>query len=300
MTLLRDIQNAAIESESDLSTLLRKCAVLGARLGNEDFKRWVSWELNGYTSLEDLPEYRKLSVQSKGHFAGPGGSALKNADIPLSCVPERFREGLKRAHLTESVAALSNLVRSTQDGAAMVPWNPDLVAFVGQNIYQYMNCVQAWKVIPINAVVSALDSVRNRVLNFSLEIEAESPDAGEAAPRSNPVPQERVNQIFNTVITGNVQNVASGGSDFRQTANYTDVTSDALFTSLLEAVKSSSADKALVASTAQAIEDLKASRATGRFREQYLKFVGMIADHMQVLGPVVGPFLPALAGIAGS
>lgn len=56
--------------------------------------------------------------------------------------------------------------------------------------------MQAWKVIPIGAVVGVLDAVRNRVLNFVLEIEAEEPSAGEASINSNPLPQERIQQIF--------------------------------------------------------------------------------------------------------
>ena len=48
MSLLREIQEAAIDGSIDLPTLLRKCKVLAARLGNDDFTDWVDAELNGY------------------------------------------------------------------------------------------------------------------------------------------------------------------------------------------------------------------------------------------------------------
>ena len=86
MTLLRDIQDAAIDTNSDISFLLRKCKVLAARLGNSEFKNWVDQELNGYKNLESLPDYRFFYGRSKGHFSGPYGSGIKNADIPLSCI----------------------------------------------------------------------------------------------------------------------------------------------------------------------------------------------------------------------
>ncbi len=35
MTLLEDIQNAAIDAENDLGTLRRKCKLLAARLGSQ-------------------------------------------------------------------------------------------------------------------------------------------------------------------------------------------------------------------------------------------------------------------------
>src|SRR6476661_873539 len=132
-----------------------------------------------------------------------------------SHVPEKFREQLSTSHMMEPVVSLEALVESSDGGAAQVPWNPDLVAYVGQNIYQGMNCMQAWKVIPITSVIAALDAVRNRILSFVLEIEARAPDAGEAPANSNPLPPEQVHQIFNTYISGNVQNVATGGRDFK-------------------------------------------------------------------------------------
>jgi len=52
VSLLREIQEAAIDSRVELTTLLRKCKVLAARLGNVEFKEWVEQELNGYKSKE--------------------------------------------------------------------------------------------------------------------------------------------------------------------------------------------------------------------------------------------------------
>ena len=39
MSLLREIQDAAVDSDVELATLLRKCKVLGARLGNSEILR---------------------------------------------------------------------------------------------------------------------------------------------------------------------------------------------------------------------------------------------------------------------
>lgn len=80
-----------------------------------------------------------------------------------------------------------------------------------------MNCLSAWQVIPRGAIVGILDTVRTRILNFVLEIEAEAPDAGEAAPGQHPVSQERINHVFHTEIYGNVGNIATGSTGFSQT-----------------------------------------------------------------------------------
>ncbi len=216
MSLLRDIQNAALDSKVHLPDLLRKCKVLATRLGNQDFKNWVDAELNGYGEKENLPSYRSFRVESQGNFAGVWGSGLNHAPIPLSCLPERFREMLFTHHSREPISALADVVSKEGSGPFRVPWPADLVAYVGQDIYENMNCLSAWQVVPRGAIVGILDTVRTRILNLVLEIESEAPDAGEAAPGVHPVPKERVNQVFHTEIYGSVGNLAAGSEGFSQ------------------------------------------------------------------------------------
>ena len=296
MSLLREIQDAAIDSNTDLAVLLRKCKVLAARLGNPEFKQWIENELSGYSDIESLPDYRVLRVHSKGHFSGPFQSGLRNADIPMSCIPEELHEHLSHSYFTQPVAAMESLIKDSKSGTLQESWNPDIVAIVGQEIYANMNCMQAWKVIPTSTMVAALDAVRNKILNFVLEIEAESPSAGEAPVNSNPVPQEKVQQIFNTYITGNVQNVATGSTDVKQKAINNPGT-EKLFEDLLCALTESKEDKKIIAELAAIVEEMRATQGTKGFKEHYQNFMSLLADHMQVFGPIVAPFLPTLTSL---
>lgn len=218
MSLLRDIQEAVIDDKTDITVVLRKCKVLAARLGNENFNNWIDQELNGYKDVKSLPEYRVFEVFSKGHFAGPFGSGIKNADIPISCLPEKMRDNFKYRREREAISSYTSILKESKGkgGSAHAPWPPEVTAMVGQDIYQHMNCLSAWQVIPRNAIASLVDAVRNRVLNFVLEIEAQNPEAGEAPLNSNPIPQEKVAQIFNTYITGDVQNLATASTNVTQ------------------------------------------------------------------------------------
>ena len=296
MSLLRDIQDAAIDSDIELSTLLRKCKVLSSRLGSVTFKQWIDNELNGYQDVADLPSYRILKVHSKGYFSGPFQSGMNNADIPLSCIDKRFHKNLKYSYFIQPIASIEALVQNDETGYSQEPWNPDLVAHVGGRIYQGMNCIQAWKVIPTPAIIALVDTVRTRILNFVLEIEAEAPDAGEAPANSTPVPQEKVTQIFNTYISGQVQNVATGGSNFRQEASSTGV-NESLFSDLLNALSSSNADAAIVKELSEIVEEMKSVQGTSSFKLHYQKFMSLVSDHMQVFGPIVAPFIPTLTGL---
>ena len=99
MTLLRDIQNSAIDSESKLSDLLRKCKVLAARLQNDELNQWVDAELNGYPSQENLPPYRIIGCNAKGHLGGPYGSEMRKNTNPVACLPETRRSWAESCYL---------------------------------------------------------------------------------------------------------------------------------------------------------------------------------------------------------
>ncbi len=292
MSLLREIQDAAINSHTDLAMLLRKCKVLAARLGNPEFKNWVENELSGYEDVEILPKYRLVKVNSKGHFSGPFQSGLRNADIPMSCIPKEFHKKLSYAYFTLPVAAMEDLVKKS-DGSLQEPWNADIVAFVGQDIYESMNCMQAWKVIPSASIVAALDAVRNSILNFVLEIEAESPDAGEAALNSSPIPQEKLHQIFNTYITGDVQNIATGSHSFDQKVTNGENNTE-LFSKMLDALRSLNHPE-ITMPLSESIEEMRYAQGTNKFKIHYKNFMSLLSDHIQVLGPIVAPYLPTLA-----
>ncbi len=293
MSLLRDIQNSAIDANEPIGSLLRKCKVLAVRLGSTEFKDWVESELNGYIEGDNIPTYRVMSVNCEGHFSGAFGSGLRNAPIPPLSIPEKFREPLFTCNLSQPISSLEDLINTSDGGTVQVPWIADVTALLGSQIYQNMNCLQAWKVVPVNALVGILDMIRNRVLNFVLEIESEAPEAGDAPINSQPIAEERVNQIFNTYITGNVQNVATGSSNVNQHAAKNEDLK--FFNELLQALTKVEGDKIAKEQIMGTIEEMRDSQGTRSFKDSYDKFISMLADHMQVFGPVVAPFLPSLA-----
>lgn len=296
MSLLRDIQEMAVSSESDIATLLRKCKILAVRLGNDDFKNWVDQELNGYPDVSNLPTYRKLRTESVGDFSGPFGSGLKNAPIPPFCVPEEFREKVTYSYLMQPVSAYASLIDKNHERTnAIEKWPSEMVALFGMNVYKNMNCLSAWKIIPYNSLVALIDTIKTRILNFSLEIEIEAPDAGEAPVNKPPIPQDKVSQVFNTYISGNVQNVSTGGSNFKQKASLSLENSDKVFQEMLDAVIRTQADSIIIDELSSVIQEMKESHGTSSFRKHYQLFTSLLADHITIFGPLLAPYLPLLS-----
>jgi hypothetical protein len=218
MSLLQEIQKDAVDASVDVSVLLRKCKILATRLKHDKFNKWVESELNGYKTVEELPEYRTFDVHSFGHFAGPFGSGLTNAPIPAICLPEDLQHIANKAYMLDGVSTYSSLVRGKSNDNLTSHWPAEIIALYGKNIYKNANCLDAWSILHPSQVQNMLDTIRNRVLSFVLEVEAEAPAAGEASPEQTPIPNERVNHIYQTYILGNVGNVSTAGTNVTQIA----------------------------------------------------------------------------------
>ncbi|KWC91628.1 hypothetical protein [Burkholderia cepacia] len=220
MALIEEIQAAAIAEVGDVSALLRKCKLLAARLDAREFAEWVDHELNGYPADALLPPYRILQARSFGNFVGPFGMQGIGLQIPLSVLPERMRQNWREIRMGEAISAYDSLLDGDGNGSARIPWPTEMAILYASKLTPNMQCIAAWVDVPLPAIHKLINSVKTAVLGFAIDIQRESPDAGDSpigAPR--PIPEDRVTQIFTTNITGSVGNIANGGSDFQQTAS---------------------------------------------------------------------------------
>jgi hypothetical protein len=218
MSLIHDIQAASIAQESDIPTLLRMCKLLAARISHQEFAEWVDHELNGYPIIKELPDYRVVRVDSYGSFIGSFSQADK-LQIPVSVLPKEIQEQYRNAYMGNSISAYTALLSGDKSGRVQEPWPVALAVHNASKLTPGMQCVSAWKEIPIGAIVRLMDSVKTRVLGFAIDLEREAPNAGELPIGSQPpLSREKMTQIFNTNITGNVGNVANASSDFSQSS----------------------------------------------------------------------------------
>jgi hypothetical protein len=200
MNLLEDIQQAAVDSSVDLSTLLRKCKLLAARIESMELEDWVSWESNGYPEEIAVPSYRVWPVEVKGNFAGPFGSSSRHIPVPSIALPEAIREHYQAYECRQSVAAIEETVRKADAIVTLV--HGDLALIVGENVLVGQTCIQAWGEFSTLNLSELLNSVRNRVLDLALAVWKEAPDAGESSGVS-PLPDgSHANQIINTMVYG--------------------------------------------------------------------------------------------------
>lgn len=275
MTLLEEIQTAAVDANSDLGTILRKCKLLAARLNNKPFQEWVTWESNGYPDEVDVPDYRVWSVTVKGNFTGYSWSQLNNAPIPLVKLPEKVRRHYQSFQCKQSVASIETMLgKSKGDGLVHIGVG-DLALFLGQKVYRDMNCLQAWGEFAEGHLVEVLNVVRNRILDFSLAIQKEDPSAGEMSDGAKAgIKNERVTHIFNTTIYGGAANIVGSATDSAITFNIG--LKD--FPALQKVLEENGVDKADIVELKGIVESEPVNAGSEKFGPKVSKWIGKMTE----------------------
>ena len=261
MALLQDIVAAATQEDCDVPSLLRKALVLASRLRNDELKTWVSHELNGYPDEELVPEFRRSDVISYGFFADRlvGQATLQ---VPVTVLPEQFRDKYRRVVLQNPITALIDLLaRSKEKGSEITfPW-PSAARQYAQKVSP-LQCISAWRTLNPSFVAGVIDTVKTRILLLSLDLEAADPVAGDVPSTQTSLSEARVSQIITTHIHGTVQNFSAGGDNVSQTATLAVVAGDKQ--SLLRALKSAGLQTEEIEELTQALAADEAEPAAGQ------------------------------------
>jgi hypothetical protein len=221
MSLLREIQNDATTNEIPVTVLLRRCMILATRLQHEPLSEWAKLEMNGYPEEVALPPYRpKIHTEVLGDFAGYAGSGMSNKSLPSANVPAKLRELLFSTEVRQGVAAIEGLV-SSGESQFQIPWPADVIAVLQSSFIQNMALMNAHQIVPATAFEGTLSGIRDRIVQFALEIEELDPAAGEAEPGEAPIEPARVTQIFNQTFHGDNTAFAAAGASVNQSQQIT-------------------------------------------------------------------------------
>lgn len=83
----------------------------------------------------------------------------------------------------------------------------DLSVLLGDNVFNDAHCFGAWGEVGTAALMGIIDAVRNRVLEFSIELWKKEPTLGAPGLPLKPEARDVATQIFQTFVTGGMANV---------------------------------------------------------------------------------------------
>jgi hypothetical protein len=227
MTLIGEIQELASDSTTSLPDLLRKTKILARRLQSPLLEDWVDHELKGYSDSDELPPYRVIQTQSMGSFAGLRGT--HRSEINTNLLPDKpgWREMATTVSLPLPVAYYQHFLESppAEDASLGSPWPVSAVTWAQHHIQFFTEpwvLQSAWRVVTRSDFAALLDTIRTRILDFALDLEAENPSAGEEPTGGlPPVNLDKVTHIINnTIFSGDTQTVAIGNLSSTQSVQH--------------------------------------------------------------------------------
>ena len=106
--------------------------------------------------------------------------------------------------------------KSGSDGKGIIHVDAGALSLaLNGKIFQHSSCLSAWGEISPIQLSEIMNSVRNRVFDFSLALWKKYPNAGEVgvADTTKKIAQAQVHQIFNTTINGGNTQVIGQATD---------------------------------------------------------------------------------------
>lgn len=207
--LLDEIRDGAISETTSLEEVLRRCVLLGHRLRYEPLKTWAMRELNGYPTGADVPDYRVIRGVLQGEFVF-GFNLVSNYVVPASLFSEsehRAHTQLPLAHGIAELAAWSQQVEPFK----LTTGFPLMAEWITAHIDQYQHCVSVGLSVSPSHVKDVLSQIRNRILEFVMELEGAVPEANDGAMSVTPQTTQAASQIFHTTIYASGSNLSVGG-----------------------------------------------------------------------------------------
>jgi hypothetical protein len=162
-SIVRKLQSDAISQDVSVSSLLRTAKLIATKLDQKEALVWIDRELNGYlnVSVGDLPSYRQLLGTPHAYNPFQGW-------LPIIVRKPEVAERLATAHIGMPLVAIEKEARDRGNGSWSMPYPPELAARVRDAINENtdvrisLSYGQVWNII---------ESVRNLILNWSLELE---------------------------------------------------------------------------------------------------------------------------------
>ena len=160
MSIVEEIQWDAVNSGTSLSDLLRKARVVASKLNQLQPLEWVDAELNGYSG--EVPDYRVLTGQAKIRNPIRGWQ-------PFLITDANIRAKICTRPVPDPVRELEHLLSA--EGSMFAPLPDDLSELFCQAA-GVPETLPIAILMPKNGVVRILDIVRNKILDWSLSLQA--------------------------------------------------------------------------------------------------------------------------------
>lgn len=217
MRILNELIELLADHDTVLATCLIKAQILAHKLKNEEFKKWVNYELKGYPVGIALPAYRILNLVlfedvSNGYYR------YSNYRLPLSHLSEEQAYRLITKEIDESISSIENWANIDSVSFSL----PTEACAMFSNAFN-----EGYYVERIEAKIGAgkgkdiLIQIRSKLLEYCLTISDEFPDDIGLNDTIDKSVREFSNEQFKIIVKDNA-NIHIGDT-LSQTSNETNI-----------------------------------------------------------------------------
>nr|WP_152513146.1 hypothetical protein [Pseudomonas sp. P818] len=162
--LVLELQRDSLNRNIRVSDLLRKAFVISRKLNIPEIQQWINHELNGYPRNEDIiPDYRQIHGTPKIWNPYHGWQPLNFADPKMA-------DQLSSRKNSQAIGELDELAAKGSSGGLYMPYPQHITNWLMERMDIPL---QPSLLVPHIEVIGILDAVRNRVLDWALQLETQ-------------------------------------------------------------------------------------------------------------------------------
>jgi hypothetical protein len=197
--IIRQIQIDLTSSQIRLESILLKAKVLAHYLQNNELKKWVKNELDGYPDKDNLPDYRIINATIVGKFFN-GVYLHSHKPISVSNIAPELRESANKVYVLEGVVSVEEMSK-LESFCNYLPgdWIDYYNVFNAETLrFGHYQLIEAYRPLMGTFMAQILGIIRNRLLDFVLEISNLSWDM-----LQDTRPVDQINRIIQITIYHN-------------------------------------------------------------------------------------------------
>lgn len=160
-SLVLELQADALDENTSIVSLLRKARTVSSKLSVSTIDQWLDWEMNGYKLASTVPAYRE--VFGKTVCFNP-----YRGYIPLDITDPKLKRIVSLRKLFMPVTQLTQFVGGEPGRILLFPYSPEQSAKLMSMMQEPF---EPSLEVPANLIEGVVASVRNRILDFALDLE---------------------------------------------------------------------------------------------------------------------------------
>jgi len=216
MKLIDEIIDILSSDNPDLNNALFKTKVLLHRLGEDEAISWVNSELNGYPSIDTVPEYRKLEISVYADVTN-GYWYYNDRPLPLSHLNEKLRNNLETSYLLQSIAVIESYAKDEKDLKTTI--SPELFPTLGKCLTEGYYVDRAWGKTSLGSMLQVVTEVRSRLLDFILELSEKLPEELDVSEMKEKSKEIGTADLFNNAVFGDNTTIVVGSHNIQNIQN---------------------------------------------------------------------------------